>query len=63
MQENKENESYTDMPLPLKIKGHALKPGWYKISGLIDATLQDDGYIATIIPNTVQNHIPGESDK
>lgn len=63
IQDNKEDESYTDMPLPLKIKGHALKPGWYKISGLIDATLQDDGYTATIIPNTVQNHTPGESDK
>ena len=63
IQDNTYNESYTNIPLPLKIDGHALKSGWYQVSGMLDASKnKNDSYYGTIYPISIQNYDPKESE-
>lgn len=62
IQDNTYNESYTNIPLPLKINGHALKSGWYQVSGMLDASKNNAPYYGTIYPTNIQNYDPKESE-
>ncbi|MBO7244204.1 MAG: hypothetical protein J6V53_02845 [Alphaproteobacteria bacterium] len=62
IQDNTYNESYTNSPLPLKIGGHALKAGWYQVTGSLRANQEDDIYYGTIFPSNIQNYEPTESE-
>ena len=50
------------MPIPLIIDGHALKPGWYQINGILESKPNDDGYYAVIYPTSVHTHEKKESE-
>ena len=63
IQDNTYNQSFTNLPLPLKIEDHALKSGWYQITGMLNSFENlDSNYYGSILPSTIQNYDPKESE-